>query len=222
MRLNLRCRYFSKGFSLLEIMVAIAVLLVVALLATPVYRGMSERTRSLHCQQQLRELWGALNQYIGEHNGQFIPIDDKEGRFNGTVPTWGPSWAEYFARFYFNGSKKVLHCPSRPEEWSNAAGYYPDYAYNQRLPQANYFVTLSAVTRPAETVVFADIGRLSGGKRVGGIYSMAAPDHIHYRHTDQTANAVYVDGHVEAKADPGNLSNFDPAHPFNPWVFRDP
>lgn len=206
----------------MEIMVAIAVLAVVALLTAPFYRGMSMRTQNLQCQQQLRELWGALNQYVGEHNGRFIPIADEEGRFGGTVPAWGPTWAEYFARHYFNGSKKILHCPSRPEEWSNAAGFYPDYAYNQRLPQPTYFVTISAVTRPAETLVFADIGRLSGNKRVGGMYSMAAGDHVHYRHVDETANAIYVDGHVTGHRDPKDLSRNDPAHPFNPWVFRDP
>lgn len=211
-----------RAFTVIEILVVTVVLVGLMVLMISHFSGLTDKTATINCQHQLRQLWGGMNQYMAENNGRFIPIADEETRFGGTVAAWGPTWAEYFARFYFEGSKKILHCPSRPDHWSNAAGFYPDYSYNQRLPQQGYFVTFSAVTRPDETLMFVDGGRFSGGRWVGGIHSLADPSRVYYRHVDNVANAVYVSGRVTPHAEPVGIDRSDKRHPFNPWVFRDP
>lgn len=212
----------DRGFTLVQLLAVIAIIAVLVAILIPAVNGVIEKTRDVRCQQNLRNLGAALQLYLNENGGRFIPKQN-DGTYDVPVPDWGPTWAEYFIRKYFDVKKDVLHCPVRPEKWGNAAGYYPDYGYNSRLDQEGSsmgFVQINRVSNPSKTLAFVESVRPNRSDPVGGIYSLSSEASAHYRHSKGTvAYATYVDGHVEAVENTG-LSPNDPKHPLHQSAFR--
>ncbi|HWL52892.1 MAG TPA: DUF1559 domain-containing protein [Chthoniobacteraceae bacterium] len=59
-----------SGFSLLELMIAIALVLTVLLISLPVYRSYRERSNGYRCMANLRQMGAATMQYAAEHNNE--------------------------------------------------------------------------------------------------------------------------------------------------------
>lgn len=212
------------GFSLVQLLAVIAIIGVLGAIAMPAINGIRERVDDVRCRQNLRDLGVALGLHLSENEGRFMPRLRDEGGFGDVpVPNWGPTWAEYFTRKYFDYNKSFLHCPARPAHWSNAAGYYVDYAYNQRLPQEGPmgFQTIYRVQEPDRTIAFVESVRPNRATAVSGIYSIAAEVNVHYRHgKGSVAYVVYVDGRVDEGRIHPDIVPEDSDHPFNQSAFR--
>jgi len=62
----------GKGFTLIELMVVIAIILILALIAIPAYRNMQDRARKSRVQSDLRTLANALQMFFTDWN-QYPP-----------------------------------------------------------------------------------------------------------------------------------------------------
>lgn len=60
----------SAGTSLLEILIAVAVISILSILAFPVYFGFRTKSDLIHCTSNMRTLGFAIHMYAGEHNSQ--------------------------------------------------------------------------------------------------------------------------------------------------------
>lgn len=58
----------GKGFTLIELMVVIAIILILALIAIPAYRNMQDRARKSRVQSDLRTLANALQMFFTDWN----------------------------------------------------------------------------------------------------------------------------------------------------------
>lgn len=56
------------GFTIVELVVVVAVLAVLVGIAVPVYQQVTARGRAAHCMNNLRQIGGALNLYLGDNN----------------------------------------------------------------------------------------------------------------------------------------------------------
>ena len=102
------------GFTLVEILVVIAILLVLSGLLLTVYARAREPARSTACANNLRQLHLAASMYAADYNGYLPPFNNRLGR--GTA---GIQWPEQSAflveclRTYAK-SQEIWFCPSDP------------------------------------------------------------------------------------------------------------
>ncbi len=211
-----------RAFTLVELLVAIAVVGVLAALVFPTLERSRESARAAACASNLRQLAAAALSYAGEHRGQFpwgMRIE------SGEMACWdfvvgadgkarpGLIWDQVPGE----DAKRVLQCPSFLGGAANWSGDpYTGYNYNcsyvgkvegdPALREAP--VRLAALRDPARTALFGD------GEYIGGANKfMRAPkvDRQNdfsgkglreagtqgFRHGGRT-NAVFADGHVES------------------------
>lgn len=68
---SLVCR-LASGFTLVELMVVVAVISIMLMLLIPNIRTMREKAWSSNCQNNLRQYGIAMNQYMSDYSGYFI------------------------------------------------------------------------------------------------------------------------------------------------------
>ena len=62
----------QSAFTLVELMVVVAIIAILLMLLIPNIRTMREKAWSSHCQNNLRQYGIAMNQYMADHSGYFI------------------------------------------------------------------------------------------------------------------------------------------------------
>lgn len=196
------------AFTLLELMVVIAIVGLLSILSFPIMGSFRKQSRNVECIRNIKTLGTGISLFISDHNGRFPPtIEEAKPRptFGTDVPDFGPSWAEFVVARYLGKDKTVLRCPSRPSDWGakSYVGYYPEYGFNERLcpidPVTKYRVgyPVSAIANLSKLIILADTARYSGGKPVGGYYRIYGATDLHPRHLQSHVNVLYGDQHVE-------------------------
>jgi prepilin-type N-terminal cleavage/methylation domain-containing protein/prepilin-type processing-associated H-X9-DG protein len=211
------------GFSLLELLVALAIVAVIAGLGHPVLLRARSTAEGAECMTHLRHLAAANITYSAEHDGSFCPAQDPRNlmRWHGrrtSVRAPFDAAAGYLAP-YLGGDRTVGRCPALRivlrggqsfEDGTGGYGY--NAAYVGGTPDAMFTpARLSEVTRPADTVMFADTAfPVAGGLQEyayaepwhhpgpGGQLHGAAEPSVHFRHAGR-AHVAWCDGHVTAE-----------------------
>lgn len=207
-----RCSFRRNGFSLLELLVSIAVIALLAALAISVVGQFTVKSRSITCTSRVKEITLAMLSYINDHNGMLPPGNEPAGRelFLADSPSWGgtgPTWNEYLLKFYLSGNAALFQCPAVPPVFSSGRGAYPHYAYNERLanldpPPRNErnavtrYRTIASIPFHAKKVLIADSTRWANGVPIGGAYNINDASKIHPRHGSR-ATVAHLDGHLE-------------------------
>ncbi len=200
------------GFTVQELLAAVALLAVLAVAAIPLLKGAAERAAEVRCASHLRS-WGQLiSLYAAEHHDTFPMafVDAEEG---GQI-SWNHIRAP-LARLYVSGAElrqwrkgaDINGCPQQPPTayGSAASGYtlrYYSFAINGHLS----FESLTGgpfkrtgVTHPARTLLLADAS-VEGGPRcvftVGKLNNYQYTTSLGKRHRGGF-NALFADGHVE-------------------------
>jgi len=192
----------SHGFTLLELMVVIAILGVLAALLLSAMQAMKEESASTRCLNNLRQ-WGvALNLYAND-NGGFLPrrgqgvqlvtqIDRPTDWFNALPPYLGlPSYQDLVnqGKRLKPGDESVFVCPRSKDP--GATNFLP-YAMNMYLspwirPNSH---SLQELESPSQLAFLAD---------APGGYSSTIPStqafSVIARHRGR-ANICFVDGHA--------------------------
>src|SRR5687767_2685300 len=91
-----------RGFSSMEVMVGVAIVLVLVVIAVPIFRTLREKKNKGITLATMRQLSGAMKSYA-EQNGGLLPAEDHKGR-----ETW-PSMAQPEAKeVWYNALPRVL------------------------------------------------------------------------------------------------------------------
>lgn len=194
-----------KAFSLLEILVAIVILALLAIIVYPYMARYIENSRSVACASRLRQAGLYYLTYAGDNGGTTLLFRD-----GATSKMWYnelrkiPGWTSEEAAAHFS-------CPSFDREGDVG----PWWCYGMRLSGSPgrvirvtnedggqtgmYELTLSKVDRPDIFFLMADSitsnpTRQSFRLIPPGLYSNSG---IQTRHQDK-ANVLFLDGHVEA------------------------
>jgi prepilin-type N-terminal cleavage/methylation domain-containing protein/prepilin-type processing-associated H-X9-DG protein len=131
-------RHTRAAFTLIEILVVIAIISVLAALLFPVFARARENARRARCQSNLKQIGLGFSQYVQDHDGRY-----PGGAYR--IPSYKPiGWAQVIHPY--TKSFQILQCPSErtPQNpYINAGGstgaktdfYYDftDYSYNSNF-----------------------------------------------------------------------------------------
>lgn len=178
---------FRKGFTLLELLLAVAVLAVLALLTLSGIRMYREKSNEIVCVAKLRAIGAAIPLYAGERGG-YLPVakDSKILVNSPNYGTWAVALMPYMSNMALTNNRttnsrliqeyaELFRCPSDKAfqkdydhtwsyGWNMACGNTPD-----GLPGTTDYpkIKLAAFHRPSEVFVVADAYHNSSGYNFG-------------------------------------------------------
>jgi len=205
----------ARGFTLVELLVVVAVIAVLAAILLPVFAQAREKARQASCLSNERQLGAALQLYAQDHDERWPSHDSSnfqthspDGMAGLVVDDWSAapaaSWAGSLEP-YVKG-RGVLVCPSN-RGWSpgsDPARPPVTYAYNGFAsgraagtePDAALIVLLWDYAKKTSWAT-ADPGGAVGIWQGSWVNPTMAPPHSASGY-EGFSNAVYADGHVKA------------------------
>lgn len=205
-----------RGFTLIEILVVVAIIAILAAILFPVFARARESARKSSCQSNLKQIGLAWMQYTQDYDDKVMP-----GGAFGDSKLWIGNWdasnnilpkTSYLEPYM--KADQVYACPSFVSgSGANWNSPFLGYGYNRYLfgvvgnggtPYCER--TISSFERPTETLAFADSGvlRSSGVEWTQWAYPIRPPGmtdnfwaSFHGRHNG-TGNVLFIDGHVKA------------------------
>ncbi|HWL51791.1 MAG TPA: prepilin-type N-terminal cleavage/methylation domain-containing protein [Chthoniobacteraceae bacterium] len=185
-----------SGFSLMEIIVSVVILLVLAVVLWSVMRSASAKAKGIKCSGNLKNIYVASMAYAVEHNG-YLP----RYRASGNGPFWQSRIKPYLDGSVFGDSSPyTIRCPSQPGWYSSfhyamnagiSSSETPDGSWKFQsiaVPSEGFFVTDTPLEKNVSwRVTYANIDPAQSDCLIG------------YNHGEK-ANLLFLDGHVEARA----------------------
>ncbi len=204
-----------SGFTLMELLIVIAIIGVLAGMLVPAINYVREKARKDECLNNLRQWGTALQGYLDEHRGVFPTYEarlaDGSAWFNALPPYLGLDPMNEMDRIPHPGAgiKSPFLCPSESvglgaDSTASLKSYYSSYTMNswvddqansekfsKRLRLAQLSAQHNPPVAPAQFVVFAETG--DGTK--GGI-DLSSFSEKTFRHS-RSFNVCFADGHAE-------------------------
>jgi prepilin-type N-terminal cleavage/methylation domain-containing protein/prepilin-type processing-associated H-X9-DG protein len=207
------------AFSLVELLVVIAVISVVAGLLLPVVARSRKSAHHAKCVSNLRQLGLAADMYWDEHEGATF-------RFRGVATNngdvfwfgWLAAGAEGERAFDYSEGPLYPYLENWNVTLCPTFNYYaPNLKLKAKSPTCGYGVNLyltaphldniNAMRRPSETIAFTDSAQINtfqapaspSNPMIEEFYYLSTNKFeatVHFRHR-QSANAVFGDGHVD-------------------------
>ena len=217
-RLPLRPRAGRAGFTLIELMIVIAIIATLAGLMTGAIGYVQNSAKRNECLNNLRQWGGAMSLYLDEHRSRLFPtayngssLDDGEAWFNALPPYLekGSATASYKDRIAAGsdiphpglGGKSPFICPSDDASaWSDAErkSYYSSYSVNGWISKGRR-VRDSQLKFPSAFVVMSETCHGNGAGEAGGVTPATLVDSATgataFRH-NRSVNLLFADGHA--------------------------
>ncbi|MDR3707578.1 MAG: DUF1559 domain-containing protein [Capsulimonadaceae bacterium] len=146
------------AFTLIELLIVIAIIAILAAILFPVFATAREKARQSSCASNLKQISLGMIQYTQDYD-EFFP-------WTVTLSEYGPGWAGHI--YPYVKSTSVFTCPddtTQPGPNINGNQMYIDsYAINQNIDESwdgttsqSGPIQLSALTAPAVTILFAEV-----------------------------------------------------------------
>lgn len=204
------CRVTAQAFSLIEIVVSLAVLSLLLALAIPSLIRMFHEGENIRCLANLRVASAAVHSMTSDNGGLFKTW--ARGNSSTGVGVWG--WN--LLRLDYIDSREVLRCPSGEATFAldNDAWYHNTYGVNMLMPDGtpdsargnsqDYELNFFHVTDPSRHIFLVDSAERAFMPDKPGVRSQRfranmdrLTDGIQLRHLKR-ANVVFLDGHIES------------------------
>jgi len=186
----------ARGFTLLELLVAITIIAILASLLLPALNRAKQAAKTTTCLNNLRQ-WGLATQMFAAENDDLLPEDgspnainkDGHGWYNDLPLVLGLRCYEempWHTNAAVEPGKCLWICPSNPRR-SNGTNLFHD-CLNEHVngPGAHAQRKLSSIPNPALTVWLFDNGGQAG---------VAQQNNVHTNLHSGGANFTFLDGH---------------------------
>lgn len=160
----------SRGFTLIELMVVIAVISILAALAVPVYNRTMATSRSAGCLANLRQLGAALSLYLGDHDFIMPNLQAARTSTSDNVPVIDNTLNQYAT------DPRVFACPADNQNLWQTQG--TSYYWNSALDK--------------QSVANLSFMGIQGASRIPILVDKAS---FHPNSANQV-NLLYADGHA--------------------------
>ena len=188
----------SKAFTLVELLVVIAVIAILAAMLLPALSSAKAKAGSVRCQGNLRQVGLATQLYAQDHRGA-VRLQSPLMITN----TWAQSVAAHQ-----NLPASIFLCPTYPpSSWTNwlmTFGVWVDPPEVLRSGPLQEILQSDRIEQPSSYLHLADTtsrGRLGITARQFHVFRIDEDYEIHGRHANR-ANGWFFDGHVESMNQP--------------------
>ena len=142
------------GFTLIEMLVVVAIISLLAAILFPVFSAVREKARAASCASNLKQIGLGLMQYQQDYDEQ-MPIGAYYTPANTT--SLGAGW--YGSIYPYVKSTDVARCPSDMTKASKGGFLIVSYAANMNLAGPYKYSRLSSWQKPSVTVMACEFGR---------------------------------------------------------------
>lgn len=183
------------AFTLVELLVVIAVIAILASLLLPALSSAKKRARAVQCLNNLKQIGAAVHMYANDH--------DNTLQLDALIPG-SATWASILFTNVNLEQRDMFVCPSyKPfawENWLNVYGIRRDGPTNCVTGPNGIFLRVDCVNNPTEYLLVGDTtSQAQGGFTARQYYrfQVSSPLRmVHARHFGR-ANGLFLDGHVE-------------------------
>jgi len=181
----------QHAFTLVELLTVVTIIAALATLGFAATRGVTEKTKTSRCLNDLRQVGVAVQLYVGENSSRFPNTSHQ-----GVAASWTNTLAD-FLKTNFLG-----RCCAVPKHRSKLT-----YAWNDSLADAQgYGVMAPSLRSPSSTMVVAELATNNTGEHfhfagTRGGASRITPNQfrgeVNVNCHGSSANYLFADGHVE-------------------------
>jgi len=173
----------GAAFTLIELLIVITIIGILMSMLFPATQSIIQRSRTVACASNLRQLWAAVSASANDHDNTFPEI-----KINPTDSTADPDAKELWETLQPYGiTDKVLQCPADVAGPNWFAKVHTSYMW---IPIVEDETTSSVkmygrrrvvAAKPSRVRVLQDYESVHPPQKVGGL---------------KTMNTIYLDGHV--------------------------
>ena len=181
-----------RNFTLVELLVVIAVIAILASMLLPALQKARENTKKIQCVNQLKQLSVAFSSYANDYN-DWLPRSTTPTRWINAIE----SYVGLSGVLYTNENRcGILKCPS----WQRTSLYNNpglSYCINYHIAGVPYHKKLSRISQPSTILLLGDSTTASTDASRNYAYDGSATYRFLARHL-KYINVLYCDGHVSA------------------------
>jgi prepilin-type N-terminal cleavage/methylation domain-containing protein/prepilin-type processing-associated H-X9-DG protein len=205
-----------RGFTLVELLVVLAISAILFALALPVIQGALHRSKQVECGARMKQVGVAMLLYVAENDGR-LPVNVTALREEGWASGRWVNFLAPYLRVKSADRNAVFYCATAPSSaWApggNQAGLFivSDLLNGHKWPSGQVFpqgVPMGLVSSPSKVIVLSEctVKGTPGGPNLSvddyypRVSRGAAANHRKdgdARNGDGPANYLYLDGHLE-------------------------
>lgn len=190
----------GKNFTLLELLVTIAIIMILASLLLPALRTVKEKSKAIVCSGNLMNIGKTVMLYSSDYNEWVLPC-----RMGSATGVWWMAsvWAYLSGNRASSTDGNILVCPAGKYEAWEYYSYYSSYGYNERCGHeldaasvpAYGFVKMTKVRFQTKALLITDQKNKTASNPLrwdGDLFTVR----IDRRHAGGS-NLLFLDGHVQ-------------------------
>ena len=184
----------SQGFTLIEVLIVVAIIIILAAMLMPVFEAATKRAEATSCLMNVRHIGIAAKLYTNDNDERLLPACVSGAPPGYTGIGWGLTIQPYLR------NEAILICTSDPNPTvaGNIYGLKRSYGINYELTlvggYSNSVLCLGDIHNESQTILFFDIR--SSLRRLGISCPSNGTADVAARHREG-ANFVFMDGHAK-------------------------
>lgn len=182
-----------NGFTLVEMLVVVSIIVILAAILLPVYEVVNKRAETVHCQSNIRNLAIAAALYAEDCDGVLVPAWHAYGS-----SSLGTGWDVPLLAYHHNEALYLCVSDQGPTWATGMTCYKHSYGINFAPTMVEGYagsaVCLGEIETPSEVIIFFEI--LGSARALGSNYDVHQLSRVDARHNGG-CNFSYLDGHAK-------------------------